>query len=125
MATPWPDKPCPHCDQIITDLLIEMVPDADQITPDYKALNDRKPGGAITCPYCQESVEYDVHGEDLIGSGKKPLRYSRSKTEDRAKRYGRYGQVFLNKSNTDPEEWADHDKGMLGAFRGYKYAEDP
>jgi hypothetical protein len=122
MATPWPDKPCPYCGRIITDLLIEMVRDVDQASADYKALNDRNPGGAITCPYCQEVVEYDPNGEDLVRSRRTPLRYSRPKTEDRAKQYG---QVFLNQPNTTPAEWVDHDKGMAGALRGYRYAEDP
>jgi|ERR1043165_5264029 hypothetical protein len=122
MATPWPDKPCPHCQQIITDLLLEMVPDGEQTTADYKAINDRKPGGAITCPYCQAAVEYDANGEDLVQSSRTPLRYSRGKTEGRARSYG---TVFLNKTNMTPEEWAEHDKGMAGAFRGYRFAEDP
>ena len=34
-------------------------------------------------------------------------------------------QVFLNQAATTPEEWAAHDKGMPGALRGYRYAEDP
>jgi hypothetical protein len=122
MATPWPDKPCPHCHQIITDLLLEMVPDGEHTTAAYKAINNRKPGGAVTCPYCQEAVEYDANGEDLVQSKLVPLRYSRLKTEDRAENYGR---VFLNKVNTTPEEWLEHDKGMPGAFRGYHYAEIP
>jgi hypothetical protein len=122
MATPWPDKPCPHCRQTITDLISEMVPDLDQGTPDYRALNARRPGGAITCPYCQGAVEYDLNGEDLVVSRRTPLRYSRAKTEDRAEKYG---QVFLNKADTTPEEWVADDKGMPGALRGYRYAEDP
>jgi hypothetical protein len=101
---------------------MEMVMDRDQGTADYKAIIDRKPGGAITCPYCQEAVEYHANGEDLVQSSRIPLRYSRPKTETRAQDYG---QVFLNKSNATPEEWVAHDKGMPGAFRGYKYAEDP
>lgn len=32
--------------------------------------------------------------------------------------------VFLKKIDTTPEEWVGHDKGMPGALRGYKYAED-
>jgi hypothetical protein len=122
MATPWPDKPCPSCQQTITDLLAEMVPDSDQATPDYRALNARKPGGAITCPYCQEAVEYDPNGEDLVRSTRTPLRYSRAKTENRARNYGK---AFLNKTDTSPEEWVADDKGMSGALRGYRYAEDP
>jgi hypothetical protein len=122
MATPWPDKPCPHCRQVVTDLISEMVPDSDQAGPDYRALNARKPGGAITCPYCQGAVEYDTNGEDLVASGRSPLRYSRTKTEERARSYG---QVFLNKANATPEEWIADDKGMSGALRGYRYAEDP
>lgn len=121
MATPWPDRPCPSCSQTITDLLSEMVLDADQRTPAYKALNSRAPGGAITCPYCQVAVEYDVNGEDLVVSSSDPLRYSRAKTEERARLYG---LVFLNKPDVSPEEWLADDKGMRGALRGYWYAED-
>lgn len=122
MATPWPDKPCPHCQQTITDLLLEMVPDEHVGSADYKAINDRKPGGAITCPYCQHAVEYALNGEDLVQSHRIPLRYSRAKTEDRAIAYGK---IFLSRGNTTPEEWAEQDKGMPGAFRNYRYAEDP
>jgi hypothetical protein len=99
-----------------------MVPDADQATPDYKAVTTRNPGGAITCPYCQEAVEYHPNGEDLMASTRPPLRFSRMKTETRAKNYG---QVFLNKPDATPEEWLADDKGMPGALRGYRYAEDP
>lgn len=122
MGTPWPDKPCPYCQQTITDLLSEMVADADQSTPDYAAIVARKPGGAITCPYCQGAVEYDPNGDDLVASNRTPLRYSRAKTEDRAKNYG---QVFLNSSNLAPEEWIADDKGMPGALHGYRYADNP
>jgi len=101
---------------------MEMVPDAEQGAAAYRAVNDRKPGGAITCPYCQQGIEYHANGEDLVRSDRIPLRYSRSKMEDRARRYG---QVFLNKSNALPEEWLDHDKEMTGALQGYRYSEDP
>ena len=121
MATPWPDKPCPHCGETITDLLMEMVPASDQATLAYKAIVDRKPGGSVTCPYCQGAVAYAANGDDLVQSWEKPLRYSRPKTEERARRYG---QVFLNKRDATPEEWMAHDKGMDGAFREYRYAED-
>jgi hypothetical protein len=99
-----------------------MVPDADQARPEYRAIVSRTPGGAITCPYCQGAVEYDANGEDLVPSNRTPLRYSRSKTEDRAQKYG---QVFLNKVEASPEEWIADDKGMAGALHGYRYAEDP
>jgi hypothetical protein len=116
MATPWPDKPCPYC-ATITDLLVEMVPDAEQKTAEYRAIATRNLGGAITCPYCQQAVEYHPNGQDLVQSIMPPLRYSRPKTEDRARSYG---QVFFNRP-----EWAANDKGMPGAFQGYRYAEDP
>jgi hypothetical protein len=99
-----------------------MVPDSDQTTPKYMALNLRKPGGAITCPYCQEAIGYHANGDDLVASVIAPLRYSRAKTEDRAKKYD---QVFMNKNDCGPEEWIADDKGMVGALRGYRYAEDP
>ena len=122
MASPWPDKPCPHCQQTITDLLSEQVLDADQGTPDYRAINARTPGGAITCPDCQGAVEYAANGEDLVASSRTPLRYSRAKTEDRARKYG---QVFLSKLDATPAEWIADDKGMAGMLEDYKYAEDP
>lgn len=103
------------------DLLMEMVPDKAQLTPDYRAIIARQPGGSVTCAYCQAAVEYDTNGEDLVRSNRVPLRYSRSKTEDRARRYG---QVFLDKPDATPEEWLAHDKGIPGAFRDYQYAED-
>jgi hypothetical protein len=99
-----------------------MVPDAAQTSADYKAITARRPGGAITCAYCQGAVEYHTNGDDLVASARTPLRYSRHKCEDRARNYG---QVFLNKADATPEEWLAHDKGMSGALRGYKYAEDP
>src|SRR5258708_4235000 len=122
MATPWPDKPCPHCGKTITDLIMEMVPDANQVTAAYAAINARTPGGALTCAYCQGAIEYHSNGADLVQSSRIPLRYSRRKTEDRARSYG---QVFLKKAGATPEEWIADDKGMPGALRGYRYAEDP
>ena len=121
MATPWPDKPCPHCQQVITDLLSEMVHNSRQATPEYAAIVGRKPGGAITCPYCQGSVEYSSNGEDLVPSDREPLRYSRSKMEERA---AKFGQAFMASADTIPEEWVRVDRGMPGALRGYKYWED-
>jgi hypothetical protein len=99
-----------------------MVPDAEQVSAEYRAIAGRRPGGAITCPYCQQAVEYELNGEDLVQSNTPPMRFSRQKTEDRARSYG---QVFLNKADTTPEEWVTHDKGMAGALKGYRYAEDP
>ncbi len=122
MATPWPDKPCPYCGKTITDLIMEMVPDADQAMAEYVAINARVPGGAVTCAYCQGAIEYHVNGEDLVQSSRIPLRYSRRKTEDRAKNYG---VIFLKKADATPEEWIADDKGMSGALQGYRYAEDP
>jgi hypothetical protein len=122
MATPWPDRPCPHCGKVITDLTMEMVPDADQTSAAYVAINSRAPGGAVTCAYCEGAIEYHANGEDMVQSATRPLRYSRRKTEERAKQYG---QVFLNKPDATPEEWLADDKGMHGALRGYRYAEDP
>jgi hypothetical protein len=101
---------------------MEMVPDVDQAGADYKALNLRKPGGAVTCAFCQGAVEYHANGNDLVASARIPLRYSRAKTEDRAKNYG---VAFLNKPDATPQEWLAHDKGMPGALHGYRYAEDP
>src|SRR5438876_944365 len=112
MATPWPDRPCPYCGNTITDLLTELVPDPDQVGQEYGALIARTPGGAITCAYCEGAVEYAANGDDLVRSSRIPLRYSRQKTEDRARAYG---QVFLNKPDATPAEWIADDKGMFGA----------
>src|SRR3989440_5151690 len=78
---PWPFQPCPHtgCGQEIRDLLAEMVPNADQAKPEFRALVGQTPGGAITCPYCQRALEYDRDGQTLVVSAQTPLRYSRTK----------------------------------------------
>jgi hypothetical protein len=57
----------------ITDLLVEMVPDAARSTPDFKAVLRREPGGAIACPYCQGAVEFNLDGSTLVVSSRKPL----------------------------------------------------
>jgi hypothetical protein len=59
---------------VIRDLLAEMVPNADQATPEFRALVGQMPGGAITCPYCQRAVEYDLAGQSLVISAQTPLR---------------------------------------------------
>jgi hypothetical protein len=78
---------------------MEMVRDSDQTTAEYLAINARKPGGAGTCAYCQGAIDYHSNGEDLVQSSRIPLRYSRQKTEDRAKSYG---QVFLKRPTLHP-----------------------
>lgn len=110
---PWPHEPCPHCGLEIRDLLAEMVATADQATPEFRALIRQTPGGAITCPYCQQAVEYDSNGQSLIASARVPLRYSRAKMETRARDYG--GQKDPSEPDLTPEP---------GALRGYVYVED-
>ena len=99
-----------------------MVPDADRGTPEFQAVVGQVPGGAITCPYCEQAVEYDVDGQSLMTSARTPLRYSRKKMELRARDYG------SQKSPPDlamtPEQWVAEEKLMPGALRGYTYVED-
>ena len=86
-----------------------------RLTPrdfDFSTISFKKSAGFFACSRPSTS----------IASSRTPLRYSRAKTEDRAKKYG---QVFLNQADATPEEWIADDKGMLGALRGYRYAEDP
>lgn len=80
-----------------------MVPDADQSKPEFKALVGQAPGGAITCPYCQGSVEYSLDGNSLVVSARTPLRYSRNKMERRAKDYG--DQKTPPDPRMTPEQW--------------------
>jgi hypothetical protein len=121
---PWPSQSCPYpdCGEPIRDLLAEMVPGADHVSREFKALLGQSPGGAITCPYCQQAVEYDTDGKSLVASASAPLRYSRTKMERRASDYGN------QKSPPDlamtPEQWVAEDKLMPGALRGYRYVED-
>jgi hypothetical protein len=121
---PWPDQPCPHsgCGQQIRDLLAEMVPNADQTKPEFRALVGQSPGGAITCPYCQRAVEYHTDGQALVISAQTPLRYSRVKMEMRAGDYG--NQKKPPDSTMTPEQWVAEEKLMPGALRGYTYVED-
>ncbi len=99
-----------------------MVPNADQARPEFRAVLGQTPGGAITCPYCQQPIEYGVDGRSLKPSARLPLRYSRAKMERRARDYGSH------KSPPDmsmtPEQWVAEEKLMPGALREYQYVED-
>lgn len=123
-ASPWPNQPCPYpgCGKQIRDLLAEMVPDGDQATPDFRALVGQRPGGAITCPYCQRAVEYTADGKALAASPRPPLRYSRVKMAARAKDYG--SQKAPPVPDMTPEAWVVEEKLMPGALQGYRYAAD-
>jgi hypothetical protein len=121
---PWPHQPCPHpeCGQEIRDLLTEMVPTAHHATPEFRAVIRQRPGGAITCPYCQRAVEYGMDGRSLVESTRAPLRYSKSKMELRASDYGAHKSP--PNSAMTPEQWVAEEKLMPGALRGYKYIEE-
>ena len=121
---PWPHQPCPYpgCGKGIRDLLAEMVPNVDQATPAFRALVGQSPGGAITCPYCQRAVEYDIDGQSLVVSARTPLRYSRAKMELRARDYG--SQRSPPDPAMTPEQWVAEEKLMPGALHGYTYVED-
>src|SRR5438132_12843594 len=107
---PWPDQLCPHpdCKQTIRDLLAEMVPNVDQAKPEFKAVVGQVPGGAITCPYCQGAVEYEIDGRTLSASTRTPLRYSRIQVEMRADDYG--SKKSHSAYDTGPEQWIAEDK---------------
>jgi hypothetical protein len=100
-----------------------MVPDEEQTKPEFKAVVTQTPGGAITCPYCQEAVEYQADGRTLGKSARDPLRYSRTKMEARARDYG--NQKNPADPDMTPEEWIEEEKLMPGALLGYRYTEDP
>lgn len=121
---PWPYQPCPHaaCRQPITDLLVEMLPDRDRTTPEFRALLGQMPGGAIACPYCQNAIEYQAGGTTLAISPRTPLRYSRAKMEMRAADYG--SQKTPPDPAITPEQWIAEEKLMPGALQGYRYDED-
>jgi hypothetical protein len=99
-----------------------MVSNADQATPEFRALIRQTPGGAITCPYCQRAVEYDGAGQNLMPSVRTPLRYSRVKMELRAADYG--SQKTPPERGITPEQWVAEEKLMPGALQGYVYVED-
>jgi hypothetical protein len=99
-----------------------MVPNSHQATPEFKAVVSQMPGGALTCPYCQRAVEYEIDGKTLAISARKPLRYSRMKMELRAQDYGKHTSP-PNIAMT-PEQWVAEEKLMPGALHAYKYVED-
>jgi hypothetical protein len=99
-----------------------MVPNADQAKPEFKAVVGQVSGGAITCPYCQGAVEYEVDGTTLAISTRTPLRYSRVKMEMRAADYG--SQKRPADAGMTPEQWIAEEKLMPGALKGYRYVED-
>jgi hypothetical protein len=99
-----------------------MMPNVDQATPEFRAIVGQTPGGAITCPFCQRAIEYDLDGRSLVISARTPLRYSRTKMELRAKDYGI--QKTPPVPTMTPEQWIAEEKLMPGALVGYVYVED-
>jgi len=99
-----------------------MVPNVDQARPEFKALINQSPGGAITCPYCQGAVEYKSDGETLTVSARAPFRYSKVKMYLRAEDYG--NQKSPPVSGMTPEQWIAEEKLMPNSLQGYWYAED-
>jgi hypothetical protein len=99
-----------------------MVPDQDRSRAEFKALIRQKPGGAITCPYCQKGVEYGIDGNSLVESSMVPLRFSRTKMEIRFRDYG--NQKTPPVLQMTPEQWIAEEKLMPGALCAYKYVED-
>jgi hypothetical protein len=99
-----------------------MVANAHQAQPEFKALVQQLPGGAITCPYCQQAVEYDSAGQLLVVSIRTPLRYSRVKMELRARDYGNAKNP--PDQGMTAEQWIAEEKLMPGALHGYLYSED-
>jgi hypothetical protein len=99
-----------------------MTPDEGRANPEFQAVVGQRPGGAITCPFCQGAVEYDTDGETLVISLRPPLRYSRAKMEARARDYG--SQKSPPEPDMTPEQWVAEEKLMPGALGGYRYAED-
>jgi hypothetical protein len=99
-----------------------MVRDGDQAKPEFRALLGQSPGGAITCPYCQQAIEYGLDGQSLVVSARTPLRYSRTKMELRASDYG--NQKSPPDPAMTPEQWIAEEKLMPGALQGYTYVED-
>jgi hypothetical protein len=91
-----------------------MVPNADQAKPELRAIIGQIPGGAITCPYCQQAVEYSTDGRTLVVSTRTPLRYSRAKMELRASDYG--SQKNPPDLSMTPEQWVAEEKQMPGAL---------
>jgi hypothetical protein len=99
-----------------------MVPNVDQTSPEFRALIAQRPGGAITCPYCEGAIEYDQDGLWLVVSARLPLRFSRAKMELRARDYG--CQKTPPNLGMTPEQWVAEEKLMPGALENYAYSED-
>ena len=99
-----------------------MAPNEEHTKPEFKAVAGQQPGGSITCPYCQEAVEYAEDGVTLVVSEIPPLCYSTTKMEQRAKDYGR--QKKPPEPDMTPEQWIAEDKLMPGALQRYNYVED-
>ena len=92
------------------------------MSAEFKAVLGQTPGGAVTCPYCQQAVEYDPDGKSLVPSLRVPFRYSRAKMERRASDYGRHKSP--PDMATTPERWVAEDRRMPGTLHGYQYVKD-
>lgn len=73
---------CLYCNGYIVDALLECLPAAKRLRPEYKLLLHGKSGAALACPYCNDLLGFDNAGQPRSPQTGWPVfRYGRAELE--------------------------------------------
>src|SRR5262245_25927017 len=113
---------CLYCNGYIVDALLECLPAANRLRPEYKLLFHGKPGAAFACPYCNGLLGFDDDGRlQAPHAGWLVFRYGRAELALKMQADGEPPGTAL-------ADWAVKHRftqpGTHAPLVGYTYAED-
>ena len=112
---------CLYCQGYISDALLECLPPDKKLHPAFRFLFDRKPGGALVCPYCSGLIGFDDFEQpSLPETGWPVFRYSQAELESKKRDDGAAPSASI-------ADWARAFRftkpGTHEPFASYAYAE--
>jgi hypothetical protein len=73
---------CLYCQGYIVDALLECIPVAKRSMPAFRLLFNARPGGALSCPYCNGLLGFNDAGQPQVPQPGWPVfRYGRAELE--------------------------------------------
>jgi hypothetical protein len=113
---------CLYCNGYIVDALLECLPAANRLHPEYKLLFNAQPGGALACPYCNGLLGVARDGQvQTPPTGCRVFRYGRAELDQKMQADGEPPGTALR-------DWALKHRftqpGTHEPLTDYTYAED-